>query len=241
MMSEVQVFAGCLAQGCFPQAAQAVNEVLGRLGLKVHSLNEAFCCGQMAFNDGMRKEATTLARRLLNAADPTLPLVIPSGSCTAMVRIFYADLLAGESDLTAKAQRLRNRVFEFSEFLTKMLKVTDVGARFEGPVAYHPSCHLTRELRITDGPLALLKSVRGLSLCELEKSDECCGFGGLFSVKFPHISASMLEDKIARIKASSAKTLVSCDLGCLMHIGGGLHRRELPIPTRHLAEVLASR
>jgi L-lactate dehydrogenase complex protein LldE len=240
-MAEVQLFAGCLAQTSFPQVAQAVNQVMVRLGLRVRSLTAAFCCGQMAFNDGLRHEATTLARRLLEAVDPSMPLVIPSGSCTAMVRVFYSDLLAGQPQLAEKARRLRTQVFEFSEFLTRVLGVTDVGARFERSVAYHPSCHLTRELRITDAPLALLKGVRGLTLREFEKSEECCGFGGLFSVKFPHISAAMLEDKITRISASDAEIVTSCDLGCLMHIGGGLHRRNSPIEVRHLAEVLASR
>lgn len=240
-MSEIQLFAGCLAQTSFPQVAEAANEVMIRLGLRVRRLSAAFCCGQMAFNDGLRHEATALARRLLDAADPRLPLVLPSGSCAAMVRIFYSDLLAGDPELAGKAQRLRSQVFEFSEYLTRVLKATDVGARFEHPVAYHPSCHLTRELRITDGPPALLKCVRGLTLCEFEKSEECCGFGGLFSVKFPHISAAMLEDKIAHISASGAKAVISCDLGCLMQIGGGLHRRKAPIEVRHLAEVLASR
>jgi L-lactate dehydrogenase complex protein LldE len=240
-MAEIQLFAGCLAQTFFPQAGEAVQLVLGRLGLKVRRINDAFCCGQMAFNDGLRKEATTLARRLLGAVDPALPVVLPSGSCTAMIRVFYSDLLCGQPELAQMAQRIRPQVFEFSEYLTQVLKVTDVGARFESTVAYHPSCHLTRELRVTNGPLDLLKSVRGLSLREFEKSEECCGFGGLFSVKFPHISAAMLEDKIARVSASGAKTLVSCDLGCLMHIGGGLHRRRLGIETRHLAEVLAGR
>ncbi len=242
MSAEVQLFAGCLAEGCFPHVAEAATAVISRLGVVVRPIRDAFCCGQMAFNEGLRSEARKLAHRLLRVVENSdLPIVIPSGSCTAMVRVFYSDLFADDAQMLERVERLRGRVYEFSEFLVKHLNVADLDARFERRVAYHPSCHLVRELRVTDAPLSLLKAVKGLTLCTFDKSEECCGFGGLFSVKFPHISAAMLQDKIFRVRASGAQVLTSCDLGCLMHIGGGLHRQRVPIETRHLAEILATR
>jgi L-lactate dehydrogenase complex protein LldE len=240
-MTEVQLFSTCLAEEFFPEAGEAAAIVLERLQLKVLPLRRAFCCGQVAFNEGMRAEATALARRFLDSVTPGVPIVIPSGSCASMVKIFYSDLLAGEPELLAKAAAIRPWVFEFSQFLVDVLKVKYLGARFERAVAYHPSCHLMRELHARDEAPALLSAVGGIRLCEIREREECCGFGGLFSVKFPDISGAMLEDKIARIKESGAEVVTASDCGCLMQIGGGLHRAGLAIETRHLAEILASR
>jgi L-lactate dehydrogenase complex protein LldE len=136
---------------------------------------------------------------------------------------------------------MRPWLFEFSQFLVDVLKVKFVGARFERTVAYHPSCHLMRELRVRDQPMQLLSAVGGIRIVELGNRDECCGFGGMFSVKFGPISAAMLADKVERIKESGAEVLVANDCGCLMQIGGGLHRAGVAIETRHLAQLLASR
>jgi L-lactate dehydrogenase complex protein LldE len=201
----------------------------------------AFCCGQAAFNEGFRTEAKKLARRFLESCEPGRPIVIPSGSCTSMVKIFYRDLLADDPELLAKADAIRPWVFEFSQFLVDVLKVKYLGARFERTVTYHPSCHLMRELGVREQPRALLSAVNGIRIVELRDREECCGFGGLFSVKFPHISGAMLDDKMTRIRESGAEVIVSNDCGCLMQIGGGLHRAGDKVETRHLAEVLAAR
>ncbi len=240
-MTAVTLFPTCLAEELFPQVADAATSVLERLRLTVRRPRRVFCCGQVAFNDGLRDEARALARKFLAVCKPGAPLVVPSGSCASMLRVFYPDLLAGEPALLEKHAALRPWLFEFSEFLVNVLKVTDVGARFERAVAYHPSCHLMRELGLDREPRMLLGAVRGLKMCDLENEAECCGFGGLFSVKFPHISAAMLTDKLAAIKASGAEVVVANDCGCLMQIGGGLHRNQAAIETRHLAEILASR
>lgn len=240
-MTEVRIFSTCLAEEFFPAVPAAVATVLGGLRLRTRPLRRAFCCGQAAFNEGLREPALDLARRFLAACEPGVPIVVPSGSCASMLRVFYPDLLAADPALAEKARALRPWIFEFSEFVVNVLKVTDVGARFERAVAYHPSCHLLRELRVKDEPRRLLAAVRGIRLCELPRSDECCGFGGLFSVKFPHISGAMLEDKLAGVRASGAEVVVANDAGCLMQIGGGLSRQKLAVETRHLAEVLASR
>jgi L-lactate dehydrogenase complex protein LldE len=240
-MTEVQLFATCLGEEFFPEVESAAAAVLERQGLKVRRVDAAFCCGQPAFNEGLRDDARELARRLLAACAPGTPLVIPSGSCTSMIRVFYRDLLSDRPDLLARAAALRPSVYEFSEFLVDVLKVKRVDARFERAVAYHPSCHLMRELEVRRQPLTLLSAVDGIRIVELRDREECCGFGGLFSVKFPHISGAMLEDKVARIRESGAEVVVSNDCGCLMQIGGGLSRAGAAIDVRHLAEVLASR
>lgn len=240
-MTEVRLFGTCLAEEFYPSAVDAAARVLGGLKLKVRRVRRAFCCGQAAFNDGMREEAGELARRFLNACEPGVPVVVPSGSCAAMIKIFYADLLAGDPKLAARAAALRPWVYEFSQFLVGVMKVRYLGARFERAVAYHPGCHLVREMGVRDEPRLLLSAVNGIRLCELRNSHECCGFGGMFSVKFPEISGGMLADKIAGVRESGADTVVSADCGCLMQIGGGMNRAGMAVETRHLAEVLAAR
>jgi L-lactate dehydrogenase complex protein LldE len=240
-MNEVALFSTCLGEEFFPGAIAAAKTVLSRLGLEVAIRQEAFCCGQAAFNEGMRRDATELAARFLDTHKPGTPVVVPSGSCASMIKVFYPDLLAGEPVLLEKARALIPWVHEFSEFLVNVLGVTDVGASFPYSVTYHPSCHLLRELHIVDAPRKLLQNVRGLKLCELPRNTECCGFGGLFSVKFPDISAAMLADKCKCIEQSGAEFVVANDGGCLMQMGGGLHRAGSRIRPRHLAEILASR
>jgi L-lactate dehydrogenase complex protein LldE len=240
-MTEVQLFGTCLAEEFYPSAIDAAARVLEEVRLKVRPIRRAFCCGQAAFNEGMREPARDLARRFLGACEPGTPVVVPSGSCAAMIKVFYGDLLADDPGAADKAAALRPWVYEFSQFLVGVMKVRFLGARFERSVVYHPSCHLLREMGVRDEPRLLLGAVNGLRLLELRDYHECCGFGGMFSVKFPHISAAMLADKIARIRESGAQVVVANDCGCLMHIGGGLSRAGLRVETRHLGEVLASR
>ena len=240
-MTEIQLFSTCLAEEFFPEVNDAAATVLERLRLKVTPIRGAFCCGQVAFNEGMREQAVVLARRFLNSVQPGIPIVVPSGSCTSMLKIFYGDLLADDPALAAKAAAIRPWVFELSQFIVNVLKVKYLGARFERAVAYHPSCHLMRELGVRAEPMTLLSAVAGIKLCVVRDREECCGFGGMFSVKFPDISASMLDDKIARINESGAEVVVANDCGCLMQIGGGLSRKGEKIEVRHLAEVLAAR
>src|SRR5258708_3604827 len=215
-MTEVQLFSTCLAEEFFPEVNDASATVLERLRLKVTPIRGAFCCGQVAFNEGMREEAVDLARRFLNSVEPGVPIVVPSGSCTSMLKIFYGDLLADDPALAAKATGIRPWVFELSQFIVNVLKVKYLGARYERAVAYHPSCHLMRELGVRAEPMTLLSAVAGIRICELRDREECCGFGGVFSGKFPHISASMLEDKMARIKEGGAEAVGANDCGLLM-------------------------
>ncbi|MCE2465806.1 MAG: (Fe-S)-binding protein, partial [Dehalococcoidia bacterium] len=160
--------------------------------------------------------------------------------CTSMMRVFYPPLFEDDPELQRQATELGSRVYELSEFLVKVLGITDVGGKYAGKVAYHPSCHLLRELEVEDEPVQLLRRVDGIDLVGVDEARTCCGFGGTFSVKYPHISEGMLEDKLENLKASGATTLVGCDVSCLMHMEGALRRRGSTITPLHLAQVLES-
>ena len=240
-MTEVQLFATCLAENFFPAAVEASIKVLEGLKLKVRPMRKAFCCGQAPFNEGLRDEARDLARRFLGACEPGVPVIVPSGSCASMLKIFYSDLLADDETLRERAAAIRPWIFELSQFLVNVIKVKYVGARFERKVAYHPSCHLMRELGVGEEPRLLLSNVKGLKLVDFRNPEECCGFGGMFAVKFPQISTAMAEDKIVRLQECGADTLVANDCGCLMQLGGVIHRKQIKLEVRHLAEILAAR
>jgi L-lactate dehydrogenase complex protein LldE len=223
----------------FPQVGESVVRILRRLGVEVTFNPAQTCCGQPAFNTGFREEAHSVASRVLDLFDDADYVVAPSGSCASMVRVFYPELFAGEPERLDKLEKLRTRFFEFSEFLVKVLKAEDVGARFAHRVAYHDSCHLLRELGIESEPRALLRAVRDIELIDLKDYQVCCGFGGTFAVKFPEVSVAMGEDKVRAALDAGAEYLVANDSGCLMHLAGLIHRQGLPLKTLHLAEVLA--
>jgi L-lactate dehydrogenase complex protein LldE len=235
----VTLFMQCIVDSCFPQVGEAMVAVLERQGLTLEYPADQTCCGQPAFNAGYRNEAARLARRFLDVFEDAEAVVCPSGSCVHMVRHHYRELFAGEPRLLARAERVGAKTFEFTEFLVDVLGVTDVGASWHGDVTYHDSCHLLRGLGVKDQPRALLAGVRGLNLIEMTRSDECCGFGGTFSAKYPEISEALLETKLANIQATGTGAVVGCDMGCLMHMQGMIRRRELPISVHHIAEILA--
>ena len=218
-----------------------MTEVLERLGYAVEFPRAQTCCGQPAFNSGYPAEAATVARHFLDVFRDAEYIVVPSGSCTSMITHHYEDLFAGDSRRLEAARRMAPRVWEFSQFLIEVAKVDDVDARFDGVVTFHDSCHGLRELRIKEGPRRLLSKVRGLELREMEAAEECCGFGGTFSVKFPEVSGGMARTKIESIVKTGADTVVGVDASCLMQLQGVMRRDGLKIRTMHLAEVLASR
>lgn len=228
----VALFIPCFVDQFYPEVGKAMVTVLRRVGVDVCYPAEQTCCGQPAFNTGYWDEARTLAKRYCDIFDGYDAVVSPSGSCTAMVRNFYPELLGSTPHASANT-------FEFSEFLVKKLGVADVGAKFPAKVTYHDSCHTLRELRLKEEPRKLLRAVQGLELVEMTEAETCCGFGGTFSVKFPTISTAMDDVKCQSIVATGAQYVVSVDSSCLMQIGGWLRRRNLPVQTKHLAEVLA--
>ncbi len=218
----------------------AITQVLERLGYQVDFPEAQTCCGQPAFNTGYTEEARTIARHFLDVFRDSEYIVVPSGSCTSMIAHHFADLFQHDSKLLAETHALELRVWEFSRFLLEVAGVEDVGARFDGVVTYHDSCHALRELHIKSGPRKLLSKVQGLTLAEMFTAEECCGFGGTFSVKFPEVSGAMARTKIASIQQTGASTIVSIDSSCLMQLQGVIDREGLPIRTMHLAEVLNS-
>jgi L-lactate dehydrogenase complex protein LldE len=219
----------------------AITQVLERLGYQVDFPQAQTCCGQPAFNSGYVDEARTIARHFLKVFRDSEYILVPSGSCTSMISHHFADIFEHDPKLLAEAHALESRVWEFSRFLLDVAGVEDVGARFNGVVTYHDSCHALRELRIKSGPRKLLAKVQGLTLAEMGASEECCGFGGTFSIKFPEVSGAMARTKIDSIQKTGASTVVSIDSSCLMQLQGVIDRAGLPIRTLHLAEVLASR
>ncbi|MEW5940487.1 MAG: (Fe-S)-binding protein [Chloroflexota bacterium] len=242
-MPAVQLFITCLADTFYPQVGEAVSEILSRLGLRVDFPSAQTCCGQPQFNAGLRADARQLAQHMIEVFETSqvYDIVSPSGSCVHMIRVNYPELFADDPAWLARARSLAARTFEFSEYLVDRLSVTDVGARWNGRLTYHPSCHLLRGLGVDRQPRALLAAVQGAEVVELPHADECCGFGGIFSVVHPEVSKEMLQKKIENLEKSDSPTLVVPDAGCLMHIAGGLHRNKKTQKVLHLASVLAQR
>ena len=235
------LFVTCIIDQFYPEVGVSVVRVLRRLGVTVGFPKGQTCCGQPVYNTGFNREASKLAKRVLEQFRESEYVVVPSGSCAATLRVFYLELFAEDPQLLEEAKALAAKTFEFSEFLVKVLGVEDAslcGASHQGTAVYHPSCHQLRELEVREEPKTLLRSVPGLEEKELEGAEVCCGFGGAFSVKFPHISEGMVADKIANVRASGAETLVSCDMSCLMNIGGALNRQGSEVKVRHLAQIL---
>jgi L-lactate dehydrogenase complex protein LldE len=235
------IFVTCIVDQLFPKVGLAMLEVIERIGWQVDFPERQTCCGQPAFNTGFRDEARTVARHFLQVFRDAEYIVVPSGSCTSMIAHHYAELFAAEPEWLELSRRLEPRIWEFSKFLLEVARVEDVGAHLDRVVTFHDSCHGLRGLGIKDGPRRLLSRVRGLSLREMDAAEECCGFGGTFSVKFPEISGGMARTKIDSIVRSGADLVVGVDASCLLQIQGALSRAGLAIETMHLAEVLAHR
>ena len=236
-----QLFVTCLIDTLQPQIGEAVVRVLEHAGVQVHFPIGQTCCGQPPFNAGMRSEARKLAEHTIQIFEENpAPVIIPSGSCAAMIRHSYPELFSADPEWLPRAQALAARTYEFSEYLVDVLEITDLGAHFSGKATYHSSCHLLRGLGVDRQPRALLSNVRELDLIELPQAEECCGFGGVFSVEHPEISAEMLTRKIHNIESTQAPTVIVADTGCLLHIQGGLHRQRKAPRVLHIAEVLAN-
>ncbi len=242
MTQTVQLFITCLIDSFFPEVGEAIVQVLNRAGVRVDFPPDQTCCGQPAFNAGLRSEARPLAEHTLQVFEKAPgPIIIPSGSCAAMLRHGYLELFRDDPAWLGRAQALASRTYEFTEYLVDVLHVTELGASWQGKLTYHSSCHLLRSLGVDRAPRMLLEAVQGAEIVELPGANECCGFGGVFSVEHPEISAEMLHRKVANLEATGSSTLVVCDSGCLMHIQGGLHRRNKDLHVLHIAEILSHR
>lgn len=235
----VGLFVTCLVDLFRPAVGFAAVKLLEGAGCTVEVPCGQTCCGQPAFNSGDRATAADLARQTVAAFEGFDYVVVPSGSCGGQIRKHYPELLADDPGWAPRAHHVAQRTFELVSFLTDVLGVTDVDARYDGTVTYHDSCSGLRELGIKAQPRRLLASVAGLSLSELPTAEICCGFGGTFCVKYPDISNRMVETKAADIAATGAGTLLAGDMGCLMNMAGKLSRQGVPVAVRHVAEVLA--
>src|SRR6478672_1936017 len=233
MSNRVSLFVTCMVDQLFPKVGMAMADVLERLGYRVDFPENQTCCGQPAFNSGYRAEARTVARHFLDTFESSEYIVVPSGSCTAMVAHHFAELFHKEPATLARVHALEHRIYEFSSFLTEVAKVEDVGARLDEVVTFHDGCHALRELGIQSAPRRLLANVKGLELREMMPAEECCGFGGTFSVKFAELSGAMVRTKIDAILQTGANTVVSLDPSCLMQIQGGLSRAGSSVRTMH--------
>jgi L-lactate dehydrogenase complex protein LldE len=233
----VSLMVTCLGDALFPDVGVATVRLLRRLGLDVEFPQAQTCCGQPHFNSGFRDAARDLARHTIRSFDNGQHVVTPSGSCAAMVKLEYPELFDGDRVWHAKALDLARRTHELSSFVVNVLGIDDVGARFQGKATYHLACHL-RGLGVFTEPERLLRKVRGLELLPLERNDECCGFGGSFSVRYPQISGAMVTDKAKFVEQSGADVVVATDSGCLMNIAGCLRRRGSNVRALHLAQVL---
>jgi L-lactate dehydrogenase complex protein LldE len=229
----------CFVDQLFPSVGISAVRIFEKLGHTVVFKQSILCCGQPAFNAGFWDESREIAARVISALDGNDPIVVPSGSCAAMVKNFYPELFQSTPQAEA-AVRVGRRTFEFSSFLVDQLGVTDLGSRFPAKVTFHDGCHGLRELQVKRQPRMLLERVRDLTLVEMEDQTSCCGFGGTFCVKFPMISTAMGETKSASALETGAEYLVSNDSSCLMHLQGLLSRQNRKLKTIHLAEVLAS-
>jgi L-lactate dehydrogenase complex protein LldE len=230
----------CLGDLFFPHVGVAIVRVLRKLGVAVDVPADQTCCGLPLFNSGYHAEAAAVARRTAALFRDSEHVVVPSGSCAWMVKHEYPGLLA-RAGLATEAESLAARTHEFSQFLVRVLGVTEFSSTVPGRVTYHDSCHLLRGLHESESPRTLLGKLKGAELVPLSGADECCGFGGSFAVRLPEVSAQILAKKLSNVEASGADCLVACDAGCLMQMGGGLTRKKSPVRAVHLAELLGER
>lgn len=237
-MPRVDLFHTCLVNEFAPEVGFAVVRVLERLEWTVDVPRDQTCCGQPAFNAGFPDQARVAAQHTIEVLEQTSsPIVIPSGSCADMIGHQYEVLFEHDQTWRTRARAVATRCREFSAFVAEQRHLLPTGY-LRASVAYHPSCHLARGLGIDREPRALLDAIEGVTTTPLQAEDECCGFGGLFAIKHGDISSRMLERKLENVSAAAPDRLVSCDLGCLLHIGGGLHRRGSAVKVQHLAELV---
>ncbi len=236
---KIQLFIPCFVDQLYPESAFNMVKVLEKAGCEVVYNSNQTCCGQPAFNAGFRDEARDVAEKFCQDFSGTDYIVAPSASCTGFVRNYYPDLFENGARHNS-VKDLTKRVFEFTEFLTDVLKIENFGAEFYSKATYHDSCAALRECKIKAGPRQLLSNVKGLELIEMVDNETCCGFGGTFSVKFESISAAMADQKINNALATGADTIISTDLSCLMQLDGFIKQKNLSLKTMHVADVLAS-
>ena len=236
---DVGLFVTCLVDSLRPGIGFATIKLLEAAGCTVMVPAAQTCCGQPAWNSGDEFNARAIARQVIQTFEPFDYVVAPSGSCVGVMREDYPQMLRDDAQWYHRAQRLSTRAFELTSFLTdKLTRPIAIDARYEGKVTYHDSCSGLRQLGIHAQPRQLLAQVSGLALCEMNDSEVCCGFGGVFCVKYAAISKRLVDDKLGNMEATGAHTVLGGDLGCLLNIAGRLRRKAKPMKVLHVAEVL---
>ncbi len=223
----------------FANVGISAVKVLEKLGVELDFPKKQTCCGQPAYNSGHHEATKRAAKHMIEVFKNSEYVIFLAGSCAGMVRETYIDLLKDEPEWQQKAIDLANRTYEFSEFLVKVLKVSDIGAELKAKATYHQSCHMTRQIKVIEEPLLLLSHVKGLEMIDLPLKEDCCGFGGTFSIKMPEISVAMVQEKTEHIEETDAEILIGSDMACVMNIKGRLSRNGQELRSLHVAEVLA--
>ncbi len=234
---KVSLFIPCLTEHLYPESGLAMVRIFKHLGIEVEYVENQTCCGQPAFNAGYREEIIPIAENFIKLFKDKEYVVAPSGSCVAMIRIFYDKLVIGK-ELQPGLKELKKKIFEFTEFLVDVYGAHDLRGSFPHRVTYHDSCHLNRELGINKQPRTLIKNIKDIDFIEMENSDLCCGFGGTFSYKFKDISLAMVKRKCEYIEATGAEYCIGADSSCLMNIEGYLRKHTMKAKTMHIAELL---
>jgi L-lactate dehydrogenase complex protein LldE len=235
----VDIFIPCFIDQIYPDTALNMIKVLEKVGCTINYNPEQTCCGQPAFNAGHWDQCKAVGEKFIHDFPNDRYIVTPSASCAGMVKNYYPELFHNSIHHN-QSKLVQKNIIEFSEFLVKVMNVTDVGARLSGVATYHDSCSGLREIGIKSEPRILLENVKDLELREMKETDTCCGFGGTFSVKYESIAVGMAEQKILNAGETGAEYLISTDASCLMHIQSYLDKNKQHLKTMHLADVLAS-
>jgi L-lactate dehydrogenase complex protein LldE len=235
----VDIFIPCFIDQIYPETGFNMVKVLEKVGCTVHYNPEQTCCGQPAFNAGYWDQCKEVGDKFIKEFQNERYIVVPSSSCVGMVRNYYSELFHN-TVLHNEFKQIQRNIFEFSEFLVNKMNVTNVGAVLVGTATYHDACSALRECKIKDEPRKLLQNVKGLELIEMEDTDVCCGFGGMFSVKYEPVAVGMADNKLRNAIATGADYIISTDASCLMHLDGYISKQEMKIKTLHIADVLAA-
>lgn len=236
---KVQLFIPCFVDQLYPETAFNMVKVLEKACCEVLYNTNQTCCGQPAFNAGFRDESREVCSKFMKDFSGADYIVAPSASCVGFIRNYYPKLFENAA-VHNQVKDMGKRTYEFTEFLTDVLKIENYGAELNAKATYHDSCAALRECKIKQGPRRLLGHVKGLELVEMNDVETCCGFGGTFAVKFEAISVSMADQKVTNALATGAEYIISTDLSCLMQLEGYIRAKEIPLKTMHIADVLAN-
>ncbi|NVN94182.1 MAG: (Fe-S)-binding protein [Bacteroidetes bacterium] len=239
MNNQIDIFVPCFVDQIYPETAFNMIKILEKLGQEIHYNPNQTCCGQMAFNSGFWDEARAMGEKFLTDFPNDRYIVGGSASCIGFIKNYYGKLFHNTA-YHLEFRRLQKNIFEFSDFIVNVLRITNIGATFNHKVTYHDSCAALREYGIKDEPRLLLQQVKGLQLIEMKDTDVCCGFGGTFSIKHESISTAMAEQKVLNALETGAEYIVSTDASCLMHQDAFIKKQNLPIKCIHIIDVLAS-